>query len=78
MPENYIVRFRPEQLIIDANTTFVDHYGKRRVMTQRDLDSVLSKVKVSPGRDDSRAREPFHSRVARRSVPVSRNSIRRS
>ncbi len=49
VPENYIVRFRPEQLVIDANTTFVDHYGKRRVMTQRDLDSVLAKVKASPG-----------------------------
>jgi hypothetical protein len=46
VPENYIVRFRPEQLAVDTNTTFVDHYGKRRAMTQRDLDAVMAKVKA--------------------------------
>jgi hypothetical protein len=44
VPENYIVRFRPEQLKVDANTKFTDHYGKRRVMTERDLREVLAKV----------------------------------
>jgi hypothetical protein len=47
VPENYIVRFRPEQLKIDTGTKFVDHYGKRRAMTGRDLRDVLSKVAVS-------------------------------
>ena len=33
VPENYIVRFRPDQLKVDAKTKFTDHYGKRRAMT---------------------------------------------
>ncbi|HYP07549.1 MAG TPA: hypothetical protein VER03_15055 [Bryobacteraceae bacterium] len=45
VPENYIVRFRPEQLSIDPKTTFVDHYGKRRPLTQRDLTSILANVR---------------------------------
>ena len=45
VPENHIVRFRPEQLSIDPKTTFVDHYGKKRPMTQRDLAAILTKVK---------------------------------
>lgn len=44
VPENYIVRFRPGQLAIDGNTRFTDHYGKRRAMTQRDLNEVMAKV----------------------------------
>lgn len=44
VPENYIVRFRPGQLAIDGNTKFTDHYGRRRAMTQRDLNEVLAKV----------------------------------
>jgi hypothetical protein len=49
VPENYIVRFRPEQLKIDGGTKFTDHYGKRRAMTERDLRDVLAKV--TPGAD---------------------------
>jgi hypothetical protein len=49
VPENYIVRFRRDQLTIDANTSFTDHYGKRRTMTERDLNLVLSKI--AAGRD---------------------------
>jgi hypothetical protein len=45
VPENYIVRFRPEQLVVDSETTMVDHYGKRRPMTQRDVINILSNVK---------------------------------
>src|SRR5687767_11877761 len=44
VPENYIVRFRPEQLKLDAKSKFTDHYGKRRAMTERDLRDVLGKV----------------------------------
>ena len=47
VPENYIVRFRPEQLKIDGKTKFTDHYGKRRVMTERDMQDVLAKIAVS-------------------------------
>jgi hypothetical protein len=46
VPENYIVRFRPEQLVIDPKTTFTDHYGKRRPLTQRDLTAILQNVKA--------------------------------
>jgi hypothetical protein len=46
VPENYVVRFRPDQLIVDPKTTFVDHYGKKRPMTQRDLALILGKVKA--------------------------------
>lgn len=53
VPENYVVRFRPEQLKIDANTKFTDAYGKRRPMRQRDLDSVLDKI--WNGKDEIRA-----------------------
>jgi hypothetical protein len=46
VPENYIVRFRAEQLSIDPKTTFVDHYGKKRPLTQRDLAAILTNVKA--------------------------------
>jgi hypothetical protein len=45
VPENYIVRFRPEQLVIDAKSTWTDNYGKRRRMTRYDLLNILAKVK---------------------------------
>jgi hypothetical protein len=44
VPENYVVRFRPEQLKVDSKTKFTDHYGQRRAMTERDLRQVLEKV----------------------------------
>jgi hypothetical protein len=49
VPENYIVRFRPEQLMVDEKSTMVDHYGKRRRMTRQDLEGVMSKVQPGPG-----------------------------
>jgi hypothetical protein len=45
VPENYIVRFRPEQLTIDAKSTWTDNYGKRRRMTRYDLQEILARVK---------------------------------
>jgi hypothetical protein len=48
VPENYIVRFRPEQLGLDSESAFVDHYGKRRALTPRDLEGILAKVKAGP------------------------------
>ena len=45
VPENYVVRFKAEQLSIDPKTTFVDHYGKKRPMTERDSPCILTKVK---------------------------------
>jgi hypothetical protein len=44
VPENYIVRFRSEQLTVDRNSTFVDHYGKRRRLTQYELANILAKA----------------------------------
>lgn len=44
VPENYIVRFRPEQLLIDSGTKFTDAYGRRRPMTDRDLRDMLAKA----------------------------------
>jgi hypothetical protein len=44
VPENYIVRFPAEQLVLDEKSTFVDHYGKRRRMTHADLRAVMSKI----------------------------------
>lgn len=49
VPENYIVNFRANQLKIDGSTKFTDHYGKRRVMTDRDLQDVLGRIAI--GRD---------------------------
>jgi hypothetical protein len=51
VPENYIVRFRPEQLKIDSSTKFTDPYGKRRAMTQLDLKQILNKVAIGPDGD---------------------------
>lgn len=45
VPENYIVHFRPEQLALDAKSTFVDHYGKKRQLTNRDLAAIMEKVR---------------------------------
>ena len=48
VPENYVVYFRPEQLALDPDSMFTDHYGKKRRMTNRDLGSVLEKVQAQP------------------------------
>ena len=47
VPENYIVRFKPDRLKIDRKTKFTDHYGKRRAMNDRDMQDVLAKVAVN-------------------------------
>ena len=44
VPENYVVRFRAEQLKIDSGARFTDAYGRRRSMTERDLRDMLAKV----------------------------------
>jgi hypothetical protein len=47
VPENYIVRFRPEQLSIDSSTKYTDHYGRRRAMTEKDLREVTARIAMS-------------------------------
>lgn len=46
VPENYVVRFRSSQLVIDNGSKFVDHYGKARPLTERDLATILAKVRT--------------------------------
>jgi hypothetical protein len=41
-PQNTIVVFRPEDLVLAADARFEDLLGRRRPMTQNDLDAVLS------------------------------------
>jgi hypothetical protein len=43
-PENYLVYFTPDQLKVDAKTTFVDHRGVERQMLQSDIGDVLDKL----------------------------------
>jgi hypothetical protein len=44
VPENYIVHFRREQLALDPKSTIKDATGRKRAMTQDDLDRILDKV----------------------------------
>lgn len=41
VPENYIVRFARGQLLVTRKSMLTDHLGKRRTMTERDVDEVL-------------------------------------
>jgi hypothetical protein len=44
VPENYIFRFRREDLRISEKSTFTDEKGKKRPMTEADLDLILSRI----------------------------------
>lgn len=43
-PENYIVYFNPEQLVVGADTKIVDRRGIERPMQQSDISGVLANV----------------------------------
>jgi hypothetical protein len=48
VPEEYIVYWRPEQLEIKEGLMFTDVHGVHRLMTQADLDAMLSRVERQP------------------------------
>lgn len=48
VPENYIFRFRREDLRIGEKTKFTDGNGKQRQMTEADLDLILSRIARQP------------------------------
>lgn len=51
VPENYIVYFRPEQLVLGPDVQLADATGKKRKMTNRDIYEILVKVpKTADGR----------------------------
>jgi hypothetical protein len=41
VPENYIVNFPAERLVLDPKTTFIDGFGKKRRMTNKDVFEVM-------------------------------------
>ncbi len=49
VPEYYIVRFPPDRLSLDPKTTFIDRFGKKRLMTSKDVSDVMHSV----ARDES-------------------------
>ena len=49
VPENYIVTFARAQLALDSKSTIKGENGRKRIMTERDLDAILAKI--SPPRD---------------------------
>lgn len=48
VPENYIFRFRREDLKISEKAKYTDENGKKRSMTEADLDSILSRIARQP------------------------------
>jgi hypothetical protein len=44
VPENYLAAFRREELRIAPGTTLDDEYGRRRDMTESDVDAILAKA----------------------------------
>jgi hypothetical protein len=47
-PETYITRFRPEMLRLKDGVTIIDAQGKKRPMTQADVDGILAGVARQP------------------------------
>lgn len=47
VPENYIVYFSEEQLVLGDNVELADSSGKKRKMTPRDVTEILLKVPVN-------------------------------
>lgn len=43
-PENYIVYFSPERLVVDEKTEFIDYRGVKRLMKQSDIEGVLNRL----------------------------------
>ena len=44
VPENYVVKFERGQLIIDPQAQLVDAQGKKRPLSERDIDEILFNV----------------------------------
>jgi hypothetical protein len=49
VPENVLVSFTRDQLVIGANAVVRDSFGKERRLTARDLDQILAKVPQQEG-----------------------------
>ncbi|MBI1895612.1 MAG: hypothetical protein HYS04_03605 [Acidobacteria bacterium] len=49
VPENYLVEFSEDMLVLGKDVTVADRLGRRRAMTQRDLAEML--LKVAKNRD---------------------------
>jgi hypothetical protein len=47
-PQNTVVTFRPEDLVLASDARFEDLLGRRRPMTQADLDAVISTLSRRP------------------------------
>ena len=48
VPENYMVCFDPKNLRLKANVKFTDEKGRKRFMTEADLQAILDRVACSP------------------------------
>jgi hypothetical protein len=48
VPENYLAFVRHDQLRVGPESKFTDADGRKRLLTQRDLDHVLERVPVRP------------------------------
>lgn len=44
VPQNYIVSFPADRLVLDPKTTFIDGFGKKRAMTGVDVDQVMHSI----------------------------------
>ncbi|MBM3728060.1 MAG: hypothetical protein FJW40_21865 [Acidobacteria bacterium] len=44
VPENYLIRFDRQQLVVDPKTTFTDLDGKKRRMRESDVDTILRRI----------------------------------
>jgi hypothetical protein len=53
VPENYIVSFERNQLVVDPKTKFTDEFGRQRKLKESDVDEVLRNV---PRGEDGRLR----------------------
>ena len=48
VPENYVTWFRPGDLVLDEGVKMIDEKGRKRLMTESDLDGLLSRVESMP------------------------------
>lgn len=57
VPENYLVHFTRDQLVVDEKTKFTDVFGRNRRMTDRDVGEILFTVPpVSVGPNEGKIR----------------------
>lgn len=65
VPENYIVHFDRNQLVVTPNSVFKDRLGRKRTMSERDVEELL--LDVPRGRDH-RYRAVASARIAGQSL----------